>query len=199
MATLYPIQSSTLHRPIDAIIFDIGNVLLKFDYSLAIHAIVSRNKQSSPPKESQVFQLRDSHERGDLTHADFLAQVRLLFSDQGTEEEFIKDWAAIFEPNQPMIDFVKARAELNTHPLYLLSNIGKIHADYIQNTYAFLEHFEGAAFSYKLSSMKPEAAIFNRTSEKFALEKAHVLFIDDRLENVLAAQRHGWTSLHYDY
>ncbi|MFV0415016.1 MAG: HAD family hydrolase [Chthoniobacterales bacterium] len=187
------------NRPIDAIVFDIGNVLLTFDYSLAINTISRRNNLPSPPDEKQLFAIRDLYERDALSHEGFLAQTRSLFSDQGTEKEFIADWVDIFEPNQPMIDFVKARAAADTHPLYLLSNIGKIHADYLLNKHSFFEHFQDTAFSYKLRAAKPESAIYERTSRHLHLENSQVLFIDDREENILAARAHGWTAIHYDY
>ena len=45
--------------------------------------------------------------------------------------------------------------------------------------------------------MKPDAAIYREAERRFALDPARTVFIDDRAENVAAAEACGWHAVHH--
>lgn len=52
-------------------------------------------------------------------------------------------------------------------------------------------HFDGDVVSCEERTVKPEPRIYEILLDRFALDPAETLFIDDRPENIAAAERHG--------
>ena len=64
---------------IDAVIFDIGNVLLTFDYTVAEQNILKQTGKETPPTQEHLHPLRMDHESGRISRADFVEAVRYAF------------------------------------------------------------------------------------------------------------------------
>ena len=83
------------------------------------------------------------------------------------------------------------------HRLFYLSNMPRPYADHLERSYAFVGAFDDGIFSGRVGLMKPHDAIFALAEQRFALDPAQTLFIDDHLGNVQAARRRGWRALHF--
>ncbi|HEX5177552.1 MAG TPA: hypothetical protein VFV83_11005, partial [Chthoniobacteraceae bacterium] len=61
---------------IDAVVFDIGNVLLRFDFSLALRALAARMDPSAPADPAQILvdvdRVKVAYEDGAIDRAAFL-------------------------------------------------------------------------------------------------------------------------------
>jgi len=183
--------------PINAIIFDIGNVLLTFDYTLAEQEILKHTGQEVPPSQESLHPLRIDHETGLISRPDFVKAVRDAFAHDGPEEHFLDIWSRIFEVNTPMVDW--ARSLHGKIPLYLLSNIGCIHHDHIFAEYDFFTSlFEDGVYSYKAGVMKPDRRIFEIAQSQFGVNPSSTLYIDDLIDNVKGAESVGFIGHHYD-
>jgi putative hydrolase of the HAD superfamily len=79
--------------------------------------------------------------------------------------------------------------------LYYLSNMPVDYARVLEREFAFVRQFDGGVFSGDVGYIKPEPAIYEMLQQRYALEPAHTLFIDDLLGNVKAAQALGWSGL----
>jgi putative hydrolase of the HAD superfamily len=182
---------------IDAVIFDIGNVLLTFDYTVAEQKILQQTGLEAPPSQEELHPLRMDHETGRISRADFIRAVRDTFSHDGPEDHFMEIWSRIFEVNAPMLSW--ARSLHPTTPLYLLSNIGCIHHDHIFEEYDFFATlFRDGVYSYKAGVMKPDPRIFEIAKEQFGVAPERTLYIDDLLDNVKGAESAGFIGHHYD-
>lgn len=182
---------------IEAVIFDIGNVLLTFDYTVAEQEILKHTGRTAPPSQEELHPLRMDHETGLISHADFVKAVREAFAHDGPEEHFLDIWSRIFEVNSPMVEW--ARSLHGKIPLYLLSNIGSIHHEHIFEEYAFFNTlFLDGIYSYKAGVMKPEPRIFELARIKFGVDPARTLYIDDLIDNVRGAESAGFIAHHYD-
>jgi len=181
----------------EAIVFDIGNVLLEFDYLVAARRLIEKNRLAEPPDRETVIEIKNLYEAGKISRADFLSQVRPHFRDTGPEEEFVRIWADIFEPNTPMIEFVESVA--GKIPLYLMSNIGCIHHEFIFDTYPFFQHFDDGIYSYQERLSKPDPAIYQRLITRFDLTPANTLYIDDLPANIDAGNHAGLQSILYNH
>ena len=182
---------------IDAVIFDIGNVLLTFDYTVAKQEILKQTGQAAPPSQESLHPLRIDHETGRIKRADFVKAVQDAFAHDGPEEHFLDIWSRIFEKNIPMIEWAKSLHQ--TTPLYLLSNIGSIHHEHIFREYDFFTTlFKDGVYSYQAGVMKPEAEIFELARKQFGIDPAKTLYIDDLPENVRGAEGAGFITHHYD-
>lgn len=182
---------------IDAVIFDIGNVLLTFDYFIAERALVAHTGIEAPPSVEDLHPHRIDHETGRSTREDFIKIVRDAFAHDGPEDHFMELWTQIFEVNTPMVEW--ARSLQGKTPLYLLSNIGCIHHDHIFAEYEFFGTlFRDGVYSYKAGVMKPEARIFQLAQAQFGVDPSRTLYIDDLEENVRGAESVGFIGHHYD-
>lgn len=182
---------------VQAVVFDIGNVLLKFDYYIAARRLAERNKLSELPAREPIVEVKQRYEGGQISRWEFLASVMPAFRDPGPPEEFVAIWQDIFEPNTPMVDF--ARSLHGRIPLYLLSNIGCIHREFIFERYPFFGLFQGGVYSYEEKSLKPERRIFEVAIQRYALDPSRTLYIDDLEPNIAQAQDLGFFAIQYDH
>lgn len=182
---------------IRAVIFDIGNVLLKFNYLVAAERLRLINGLTELPERDPLVEAKALLEAGKLSREEFLQRARAAFCHREDEASFLEIWEDIFHPNLPMVDFAGGlRGRL---PLYLLSNISCIHREYIFRRYEFMGIFDRGAYSYELGCLKPERVIYERAAQLLDIEPGETLFIDDMPENIEAASEFGLRTLLYDF
>jgi putative hydrolase of the HAD superfamily len=183
---------------IRALLFDIGNVLLRFDFSVALRKLAAESEVHDPVDVlARIDQLKVGYEDGQIDRAAFVRSVFDVLRYRGTEAQFIGAWEEIFEPNEPMIALVeKLHGRL---PLYLLSNTSDIHREFIFRRYPVFGRFAGGVYSYEVRASKPHPEIYEITARQLGLEPATTFFIDDLLPNIEAARALGFHSHHYHY
>jgi HAD superfamily hydrolase (TIGR01509 family) len=71
------------------------------------------------------------------------------------------------------------------------------YADHLQARHDFVGWFRDGVFSARVHANKPEAAIFEIAAARFGAAPGELVFIDDHLPNVLAAQALGWNALQF--
>ena len=100
--------------------------------------------------------------------------------------------------NWPMVEWAGRlqRADIRTG---ILSNIGDCIAQGIVAKLPWLAGFDHCTWSYALHMAKPEPAIYLRTAEAMNAAPANILFLDDREENVAAADALGFQAILYKY
>ena len=77
-------------------------------------------------------------------------------------------------------------------PLYALSNWSAQTWPYAKDRFAFLELFDGLVISGFEGTMKPEPAIFDIVKDRYTIDPADAVFIDDRAENIAVAETLGF-------
>jgi putative hydrolase of the HAD superfamily len=185
-------------QPIEAVIFDIGNVLLKFDYMVAARRLMALNGVKELPDREPIVVAKAALERGEIDRAEFLRLVRPAFAHGGSDADFLAIWEDIFEENEPMTQLAMQLEERGV-PIYLLSNISCIHHEYAFRRYPAFQSFRDAVFSYKAGALKPDPRIYEIAIAQFGVEAARTLFIDDLEENIAAARLLGLQGLVYDH
>lgn len=81
--------------------------------------------------------------------------------------------------------------------LHFLSNMPASYADHLEREHDFIGCFESGVFSARVRQIKPELEIYRIAAQRFQAEPAQLLFLDDVLDNVLAARQAGWQALHF--
>jgi HAD superfamily hydrolase (TIGR01509 family) len=184
--------------PIRALLFDIGNVLLRFDFSLALRALAAQSQVNQPEQVLALIErIKIAYEDGAIARDAFLRGVFDVLRYRGTERDFISAWEEIFEPNAPMIALVEKLHR--RHPLYLLSNTSDIHRDYLFRRYPFFGCFAGGVYSFEVSASKPGRKIFEIAIRQLGIEPESTFFIDDLLPNIETARELGFVCHHYHY
>ena len=183
---------------IRAFLFDIGNVLLKFDFSVAMKKTLSLSEVHDPVEAvSQVDRIKLGYEDGQIDRAAFLRGVFDVLRFRGTEEQFVAAWEDIFTPNEAMVALVEKL--YGRYPLYLLSNTNDIHRDYIFRRYDYFRRFTAGTYSYEVKASKPGKEIYGLAQKQLGIEPTTTFFIDDLLPNIETARSLGFHSHHYHY
>jgi putative hydrolase of the HAD superfamily len=99
----------------------------------------------------------------------------------------------------PIPETVEIIRELKArgHALYALSNIGEIPMQHLEESYPFLNLFDGKVISARVKLVKPEAAIFRHLIDQFNLDPQQTVFIDDFHENIESAAHFGIHTIHF--
>jgi glucose-1-phosphatase len=176
--------------------FDLGKVLVDFDYHIAVSRIAARSKL--PPDGIKTF-LGQSHavidyECGRLTREQFYEQARKATGFRGTMEEFGEFFADIFTAIPPMIE-IHAGLRRRGIPTYIFSNTNDLAVEHIRQKFPFFRNFDGYIYSYEVGAMKPEAKIYEVLEKLAGRRGAEILYLDDRPENVAGGAARGWQTI----
>ncbi len=177
------------------ILFDIGNVLLAFDFKPALAKITGPN--ASPNAFEQIIQAKDSFEAGKMEKANYIEWASNILDFSGNQQSFENAWTSIFTSIEPMWQLA-AQLKQQGHRLILFSNTNCIHAPYCLDTYKGFDLFDGAVFSHELGEIKPNDNFYLRAIEMYQLTPEHTYYIDDLPANIQAGRKFGFTSFQYD-
>ena len=192
-------MSSVANMPVPrALVFDLGKVLLEFDYSIAARAM-------SPQSQMDAVQFKwvlDSSpllmrfESGGFSNEEFYDAVRQETGYRGSFSDFSSHFVDIFAEIQPM---VALHQELRSRgiPTYIFSNTNGLAIDSIRQRFPFFGGFTGYVLSYEIKAMKPLSASYESVEAMTGLKGSDLLYLDDRLENVEGGQARGWQTIHH--
>ncbi|MGJ8672090.1 HAD family hydrolase [Rubritalea sp.] len=169
-------------------LFDIGNVLLAFDFTPALNSLLGSN--SHPTALQQIIERKDLFEAGKIETSEYIQWASELLDFRGSEAEFKHAWRHIFTPIGSTWDLAK-ELKSQGHRLILYSNTNAIHAPFCLETYPVFEHFDHAVFSYEIGAIKPEDDFYLKSFEQFQIDPAETFYIDDLPENIEAGKKHG--------
>jgi putative hydrolase of the HAD superfamily len=181
----------------EAVVFDLGNVLIAVDEPRGAERMAARTGKTRQQIEEYIRGTPHGHELalGKATKNQFYHTVAKDLGFDGTYDEFALIWSEIFTPIEPMIALAES---LKTRlPRLLLSNTNAIHMDYIFERYRFLDDFDAHVLSHEVGMLKPDAAIYRYTLEKYGLAAERTVFVDDLVTNVEGARRVGMQAIHF--
>lgn len=178
------------------VVFDLGKVLVDFDYSIAVSRIAG--KSALPPVEVQQFffhsPLLVDYESGRLTRQEFFDQARQATGFRGTMAEFGDFFADIFTEIPPMIE-LQAGLRRRSIPTYIFSNTNDLAVEHIRRNFPFFRNFDGYIYSYEIGAMKPEAKIYESLEKLAGRRGSEIIYLDDRPENVAGGAARGWRAI----
>ena len=180
------------------VIFDLGKVLLDFDFTIAAKELA----RYSPQEEEQILEsinqspLLHTFERGDWSEAQFFQKLSVECRLEASLEELKKGFAEIFTPVPSMVEFMESLKERGI-PVMVFSNTNVTAVDYIRAAFPFFEHFDAYCLSYEHGCMKPDTTLYGVAQLMTRCTPGNLLFLDDRAENVHAARQMGWNAIHH--
>jgi glucose-1-phosphatase len=175
------------------VVFDLGKVLVDFDYSIAAKKISARSTKQIESLHEFLggSPLLARFETGELTRKQFFSEIQKTTGFSGDIDEFSGYFADIFLPIQPMVE-LHAQLRSENIPTYIFSNTNEIAIEHIRRSFPFFSGFDGYILSYEIGAMKPHAKIYEVLEKKSKRYGANIFYIDDRAENVEAAAARGW-------
>jgi HAD superfamily hydrolase (TIGR01509 family) len=183
-----------------AIIFDLGKVLLDFDYGIAARTLAPRTRIGETAIRGLLDQspLLHEFESGKISAAELYATFVKESGFTGSLADFRAAFGDIFTEIPSMIAM---HAELRAAglPTHILSNTNDIAVEHIQQRFPFFAGFTSYIFSHEVGAMKPKAPIYEALERSAGFTGTDLLYIDDRSENIDAAIARNWQCiLHHD-
>jgi HAD superfamily hydrolase (TIGR01509 family) len=178
------------------VVFDLGKVLLYFDYGKSSRAFAARSKVA-PDAVRQLIDhspLLFRYETGLITREEFYRLVSAETGFQGTLDEFGPIFADIFVPIPPMIE-LQATLKKRGIPTFIFSNTNDLAVGHIRKAFPFFSNFDGYIFSYEHGAMKPAAKLYEAVERETGRRGSEIIYLDDRAENVAAGAARGWRAV----
>ncbi len=156
-------------KPVQAVIFDLGNVLLRVDemrFALRLAARATKN-----PAALVEFFTRSAavlaYSTGQSSSREFYDAVVRETGYRGTVEEFTAIWCEIFTPIQATLTLaMNLKGKL---PRVILSNTNALHMEYVFREFPVIRDFDGHILSHEVGLMKPDARIYELTLRRYGL------------------------------
>ena len=191
-----PIDNGPTARPPRAVVFDLGKVLLDFDYgraadTLSVHSDVSATEFRAIVDQSPLLH---RFETGLISTAEFFDEIRRLTGYRGPEDLFITAFGDIFDEIHEMVALHGGLSGRGV-PTFVFSNTNELAIGHIRRAFPFFGGFTGYIYSYEARSMKPAGGIYDALERLTGLGGADLLYIDDRPENIDAGAARGWRTI----
>ncbi|MDF1825320.1 MAG: HAD family phosphatase [Verrucomicrobiales bacterium] len=182
---------------VEALLFDIGNVIIAFDFSKAAKRIEPLCDKSSDEILTLVSSLTGPLERGEITPHEFYESTTDLINYRGEQDFMARSFEDIFELNEAIVQFIHEQKTAGK-ALFLLSNTNGIHVPFFERTYRVFDQFGGRIYSHEVGVMKPDPKIYEIAKAKLSLDPSKTLYIDDLPDNCAAGREAGFRTIQYD-
>lgn len=179
------------------IVFDIGNVLLRWDPQALLQGLgFSASEQNQLLADVVHTPEWLALDRGDVSLDEAVAASarRLGWQDQRVREIYLGVGPTL-RPITPFTELALSLAAAG-HKIFVLSNMPEQTWKHLEETYSFFNEFNGLLLSFQENLIKPEAAIYKRLLQRFKLQADLTVFVDDQLPNIEAARACGIAAVH---
>lgn len=181
-----------------AVIFDLGKVLLDFDYGPVLRHIAAHSRTGLPELERLLDQgpLLHAYERGEMDSRAFHRAVAEATGLTTPYDAFARIFADIFTAIPEMVALHAALRDAGV-PTYIFSNTNELAAAHVRRAFPFFSAFDGHVLSYEHGVMKPHARLYEVVEQAAGRRGADLVYLDDREENVAAGAARGWRVVHH--
>ncbi len=193
-----------IHKDIQNIIFDLGEVIVDLDFSKTEKAFQKlfpslKNGIYTYQTQTAIF---DELETGKISPDAFRAYLKALVNETVSNEDIDEAWNAMLIniPSRKLNLVQNLRKHYKT---YVLSNTNEIHIQYL-NQFLLPQHqlkllnevFDFVYYSHEMGIRKPNKEAFTYIIDKHKIKPSSCLFIDDKLENIETAKELGMYTWH---
>ncbi len=190
--------SSLAPNSADALLFDLGRVVLDIDFGKAL-ACWAGHAGRAPADLAARFVREASyrdHEVGKIEDAAYFQSLRDALGIGISDAQFLAGWNAIFAGEMPGIAPLLKRAAAHL-PLYAFSNTNRPHVEHFSKAYAdVLGHFREVFLSSTIGLRKPDAAAYDHVVRAIGVPAERIVFFDDVTANIEGARARGLVAVH---
>lgn len=187
-----------MQKDYSVVVFDLGNVLLPFDYRIAVkrfNEIEEGLGDRFYEKAKNGYDVHRAYESGKMSQEDFLNTMLGWAENKVDFETFCRFYSEIFTINDDVAALLPIIKQ--NFRLVLLSNTNQIHRDYGWGDSYFLKHFEKLFLSHEIGAAKPEPEIYKAVEDYTGEPPEKHIFIDDIEEYVEGAKKQGWDGIQF--
>lgn len=181
-----------------AIIFDLGRVLVNFDFQRGYRALegLGPYPASEIPRRLSTCDLVERFETGLIEPADFVARFSELLELEIGYDRFCEIWSSIFTESlvpESMLVGLAAR-----YRLVMLSNTNALHFAMLRASYPQLRHFHELVLSYEVKVMKPRPEIFQTAIARAGCRPEECFYTDDIAAFIAGARTQGIDAVQFE-
>lgn len=181
-----------------AIVFDLGNVLIPFDYKI----LIKKFNDAGPGLGDKFmdyyinnYEIHRRFESGKISEEEFLNTMLNVLENKIDKEKFCNDYSKVFTVDEKVAALLPVLKK--NYMLVLLSNTNSIHKRYGWESYGFLKNFDKFILSYEVGAYKPEKEIYLAAQNYTKKPPEEHLFIDDVAEYAQGARNIGWDAVQF--
>lgn len=177
---------------ITAVIFDIGNVLIEWQPERYYDAKIGKANRVKLFAETDV---QTANERSDMGEDMGVAIRESALKHPEWHDEIImwhEKWIELAAPDIPHSVRLLRALRAKGVPVFSLTNFGMETFEVARVKYDFLNEFDRQFISGHMKVIKPDPRIYEMVEQDCGLDPSTLLFADDRIENIEAAQARGW-------
>lgn len=191
-------------KQIQALLFDLGGVIVNLDYHKTIKAYESLGLKDAELLYNQFNQTEifDNFEIGTLSGKEFIHFIKNKTSIHSSQSQIKKAWnSMILGFEESKLEKIKRYSE--NIPCYLLSNTNEIHLEYIQTLLGEMHFknlellFEKCYYSHIIGKRKPNKETFEWVLNDMGYAPENVLFIDDSPQHIEGAKKVNMNTLYF--
>lgn len=176
----------------EAVVFDIGNVLIEWAPERLYDAVIGPERRREMFRDVDLSGMNDRVDLGDHftetvygkadEHPEWRDEIR-IWHDR---------WLEMATPDIPRsVRLLRALRAKGT-PVFSLTNFGIQSFDLAATRYGFLREFDRHYISGHMKVIKPDPAIYEMLEADCGVAPGALLFTDDRADNIAEADRRGW-------
>ena len=191
-------------KRINALLFDLGGVIVDLDYNKTIEAFEAIGLEDAEHLYNQFNQSKifDEFEIGSISREEFMGLLQEKIPQKVPQSKIKEAWNAMilgFEKSK--LEQIKRYSE--KIPCYLLSNTNEIHLEYIQTLlqevpFKNLELlFTKCYYSHIIGRRKPHRETFEWVLNDMGSSPEDVLFIEDSPQHIRGAEKAKIKTLHF--
>ena len=175
------------------IVFDFGDIFINLDKEATFKELA---KLGVDQITDEMLAIAHQYEKGEITTNDFIDFFYQNFKIN--KSDLVRAWNAILlDFPKHRLQFLKELVASDKYRLFLLSNTNEMHIEWIRNNWGievfqdFKNCFEQFYLSHEIHFRKPNADIYEFVLNENKLKAEETFFIDDTLENTMAAEKVG--------
>jgi putative hydrolase of the HAD superfamily len=181
------------------VVFDFGGVLVNWRPQEIIDSFYTEQHLREALR-THAFQHDDwlDMDRGTLDEASIVSRCAARMArPEGELRALFEHVRAALTPIEPTVALLRELRERSGLKLYGLSNMSETIFAYLEGRHDFFKLFDGIVISAAVKLVKPEPAIYEHLRERFDLDFAESVFIDDLPRNVESARRVGLPAIQF--
>ncbi|MBQ3458531.1 MAG: HAD family phosphatase [Synergistaceae bacterium] len=183
---------------IDTVIFDIGNVLVDFDWDGFIHRMFPGRDELIAELDVAVWGSGrwDRLDAGDDPEKVFASIIAYAPEHEQELRKVFANVGETLKKREATPLWIKDLKSRGYRVLYL-SNYSHYVMNLNPDVLDFLPLMDGGIFSCDVKLIKPDRRIYEALAEKYSLVPSECVFIDDLERNVIAGQEFGFNVIQF--
>jgi putative hydrolase of the HAD superfamily len=174
------------------LILDLGGVIVDHDNAKCFARLCDLLETRPTPDELAAFIAASGVGDGSVSAEGLFEQMAARYGSRAGQEAFLEAWTCHFALKADVYDLLTTIKA--TRPVVLCSNTNAAHWDYLNRLYQLDQLAEAAILSHECGCEKPRPEIYLLAAQAHGRQPEQCLFVDDRAENVEAAQALGFSA-----